>query len=253
MVQAYNKTFAGVYNMMWTDFADGVASHILEFYKASAPGRDRRPVLDLFCGTGTLALHFLAEGFEVTGVDASEYMLNYALDNAREYVEKGKARFTPSDVTEYSPDREYGLVLATYDSLNHLDGFEAAVKCLRLAHAALAEGGVFIFDLNTRKGLRHWAEITVDESPEVTLITRGGYDDRTGQAFYKLSGFVHTAGGLYERFEEMIIEKTYPVAEVLEALLDIGFREAYAAAEGILDVPLAEPEKEDRAFFVAIK
>ena len=43
-------------------------------------------------------------------------------------------------------------------------------------------GGVFIFDLNTRAGLLRWNNISVDDSEEAMIVTRGYYSGQGSRA-----------------------------------------------------------------------
>ncbi|MBK8032034.1 MAG: hypothetical protein IPK17_21665 [Chloroflexi bacterium] len=64
-----------------------------------------------------------------------------------------------------------GLAISTFDALNHLPDADALpLFRLRVCRRS-REGGVFIFDLNTRVGLQRWNNITLSETPEVTLIS----------------------------------------------------------------------------------
>jgi SAM-dependent methyltransferase len=252
-MDGYNKSFAPVYNRMWTDFADRVAPKLVDLYAQKSNGINRRPVLDLCCGVGTVALHFLASGYDVHGVDVSEYMLNFATDNAREFIKKGNARFTHANVVEFKPENEYGLAISTFDSLNHLENIIELGRVIENTWGSLERDGIFIFDLNTKHGLQYWGDITIDDDEEAMIVKRGGYDHTTGRAFYKLSGFLNNGEGLYKRFEEMVVETGYDCQEVKDLLLKAGFADVYFASENDLETPIVEPEKEDRVFFIATK
>lgn len=251
--QPYSKGFAPAYNRMWTDFADRAAPRILDFYQGTPLGSRMAPVLDICCGAGTLALYFLEAGYEVTGIDLSLPMLEIAEENAREYVESGRAEFILADAVSFKADPKYGLAVSTFDSMNHLDGPEALRACIGRTYGALTEGGVFIFDLNTRRALEAWGEITVDDDIEAMVVKRGGFDPRSGRAFYKVSGFMRASDGRYDRFEETIVEVAYDLAEVKEMLLGAGFISAYCARGIELERPADSPDEEDRVFFVARK
>ena len=80
-MQAYGRVFARVYNMKWGGFANRVAPLILDFYQNTTIGQENKSVLDLCCGTGQLAVHFLDRGYRVTGIDSSENMLYYARES----------------------------------------------------------------------------------------------------------------------------------------------------------------------------
>jgi SAM-dependent methyltransferase len=252
-MQAYSRTFARIYNKRWTHFAHRVAPLIVDFYASTPTGERNHPVLDLCCGTGQLCLYFLEEGYRVTGIDLSEHMLLYARENASAYVENGQARFIQADATDFSVDDQFGLVVSTFDALNHLDGQAALEECFRSVFAALVPGGLFIFDLNTRAGLLRWNTIRVDDSEEAMIVTRGIYDGQGDRAYTKVSGFIHTANGLYERFDETVFNYVFDLAWVRETLLRAGWQAAYCARIDDLTTPVSDPEQEDRVFFVANK
>ena len=69
IVQAYDAKFARVYNEKWIHFALGMAPGIRTFYESTPIGQSNRDLLDVCCGTGQLALHFLEHGYRVVGVD----------------------------------------------------------------------------------------------------------------------------------------------------------------------------------------
>lgn len=252
-MQTYGRAFARVYNKRWTFFAHRVAPLIADFYDSTPIGQTNRSVLDLCCGTGQLALVLLEHGFTVTGLDLSAPMLQHARENASSYVEEGQARFVQADATKFVLDEQFGLVVSTFDALNHLEDQEALQSCLQSVHSILASGGFFIFDLNTRAGLVRWNNIHIDDSKEAMIVTRGVYDGQADRAHTQVSGFIRLANGLYERFEETVFNTVFEMAWVRDALIATGWQRVHYARIEDLSSPIAEPEKEDRVFFVAHK
>lgn len=252
-MQAYGRSFARVYNKRWTGFAHRVGPLIAEFYASTAPGKARQPILDLCCGTGQLALHFLEQGYQVTGIDLSEHMLQYARENASAYVESGQAQFVQMDAASFALEQQFGLVVSTFDALNHLESQDALQACFRSVFAVLIEGGYFVFDLNTRAGLLRWNNLSVDDSEEAMIVTRGMYDGQGDRAHTRVSGFIRAASGQYDRFEETVYNTVFDMVWVRDALLKTGWRDVRFARHEALGVPIVEPEKEQRVFFVAHK
>jgi SAM-dependent methyltransferase len=251
-MQAYSEGFAHVYNMRWSGFVRQVAPLILDFYAATPVGQTNKSVLDLCCGTGQLARHFLEEGYRVVGLDLSEHMLRYAHENTRPYVEMGQAEFIRGNASDFSLAQRFGLVVSTYDSLNHLPDKAALRRCFQCVYAV--SEGYFIFDLNTRLGLQRWNSINIDDgSEEVTIINRGLFDEQSGKAWVRISGFLRRPDGLYERFEETAFNTAFDLEWVKNALLEAGWRRVYFARVQQLSTPLTEPEKEGRVFIVAGK
>lgn len=248
-MQAYSAAFARVYNQQWGGFARHIAPRLLGFYVGTAHGQARQPVLDLCCGTGRLALAFLDAGYPVTGLDLSEAMLSLAAQNAAEHVAAGRARFVHGDAASFALDERFGLVISTYDALNHLPNLDALRGCFASVRAVLAPGGHFIFDLNTRLGLRRWNTIHVDDSDEAVVIQRGVFDSDSDRAWVKISGFLRVPEGHYERFDEVVYNTVFALAEVQAALGEAGFN-AHPARVDDLAAPLTDPEAEGRVFFL---
>jgi len=250
-MQSYSAGFARVYNLRWAGFAQQVASLILDFYGATSIGLANRHILDLCCGTGQLAVQFLERGYSVVGVDLSEHMLRYATENANRYIESGQARFIKADATNFTLDEHFGLVVSTYDSLNHLENEQALRKCFECVFTV--SKGYFIFDLNTRAGLRHRTGIQIDDSEEMLLIAHLLYDGQGDKAWSRVTGFLQTASGLYERFDETAFNTIFNIEQVRKMLLEIGWKNAYCARVQDITTPIADPEKEGRVFVVASK
>jgi SAM-dependent methyltransferase len=250
-MQAYSAAFARVYNQQWGGFARHIAPRLLDFYAGTPHGQARQPVLDLCCGTGQLALAFLDAGYPVTGLDLSEAMLSFAAQNAAEHVIAGRARFVHGDAASFTLDERFGLVISTYDALNHLPSLDALRRCFASVRAVLLPGGHFIFDLNTRLGLRRWNTIHIDDSDEAVVIQRGVFDGEGDRAWVKISGFIRVKDGRYERFDEVVYNTVFALADVLGALGQAGFA-AHPARADNLAAPLADPEAEGRVFFVSL-
>lgn len=250
-MQAYSQGFARIYNMKWFGFARQVAPLILDFYAATPIGRKNRTALDLCCGTGNLAAHFLEKGYRVVGVDLSEHMLHHARENTRQYVESGQAKFIQADASDFKLDERFGLVVSTYDSLNHLEDERALRNCFRCV--SNVNVGYFIFDLNTRNGLRRWNNIQVDDGDDALVITHGIYDGQGDKAWTRITGFARASGGLYERFDETAFNTVFELELVKNALFEAGWQSVHFARVQDLKTPLTDPEKEGRVFVVASK
>jgi len=252
-MQAYDRDFAHVYNMRWTHFAEHVAPRIRVFFENQAGEDLPRRVLDIACGTGQLAGIFLRHGYEVTGLDLSPAMLTHARENNQAYVDEGKARFVEADAADFELDERFGLAVSTFDALNHLPDFDDLEGCFASTAAVLEPGGWFVFDLNTRFGLRRWAGINVQDEEDLVLITRGVVSDQEGRAYTQISGFLRREDGLYERFQEVAYNTIFALDDVADALHDTGFEGIHFSTAEALDCPLDAPESLGRVFVVAQK
>jgi SAM-dependent methyltransferase len=252
-MQAYSAGFAKVYNMRWTRFAEQLAPRLQLYYENTALGRTEHSLLDVCCGTGQLALYFLDQGYQVTGIDLSEAMLEHARANASAYVVVGKAQFVQDDAAAFTTAGQFGLAVSTFDALNHLPDLQALSGCFQSVYAALLAGGTFIFDLNTRLGLRRWATISVEDSEEIMLVTRGLFDASQDRGYTLISGFLKVGENLYERFEETAFNHAFSLVDVQQALEEAGFRQVRFCRQNDLNTGLDDPEAESRIFVVCKK
>jgi len=252
-MQVYSRVFSYVYNKWWNEFSNLVAPRILEYYENTPISQVNKSILDLCCGTGQLAVYLLERGYSVLGIDLSEDMLHHARKNAGSHLETGQAKFIRGDAASFALNQQFGLVVSVFDSLNHLDSFGVLRSSFECIFSVLEEDGLFIFDLNTSKGLTRWNEIFVQDTNEAMIVTRGFYGGLGGKAWMKISGFVRTDEGFYERFEETLYNTVFEMEMVKKALFEVGWNDVYFAKSPDLDTPIEEPEKERRVFFVAKK
>ncbi|MGE5139024.1 MAG: methyltransferase domain-containing protein [Rudaea sp.] len=251
MTQAYSAGFARIYNLRWGGFVRTVGPRLLDYADANWPRNADLSVLDLCCGTGQLATLFLERGYRVVGLDLSEPMLGFARENNRAALEQGRAQFVRGDAADFDLPEKFGLVVSTFDALNHLPGPEALQNCFRCVRESLVPGGHFVFDLNTRSGLNRWNWINVEDVQDLVLITRGVYDRDAGRAYTRISGFSRREDGFYERFEQTAYNCAFDLSEVKRWLEEQGFENVRFAPGRDFSLPLAEPEEEPRVFIFA--
>ncbi|GAB4430649.1 MAG: class I SAM-dependent methyltransferase [Chloroflexi bacterium OHK40] len=184
-----------------------------------APGRR---AVDLACGTGTLALQLAEEGWEVTGLDSSAPMLAQARERAASSQAGERLRFVLADMRwpgEALPAAAFDLATCTYDSLNYMLTEEDLAACFVAAATALAPGGLYVADMNTRHFLEFdWGTCAINEQPGYVQIERSHFDPSNATSTMLLTGFVGDDTSGYTRFDELHIERAYP-PETVDALL----------------------------------
>ena len=252
-MQAYSKLFSKVYNQMWRDYADRISPMLYDFYTGTSIGGSSKTLLDVCCGTGQLTAYFLERGFSVVGLDSSEDMLIYARKNSLPYVVSKQASFIQGDAASFQIDQEFGLVVSTFDALNHLPDIKALEGCIQSVYPVLEDDGYFIFDLNTTEGLKNWNSLRIKPGEEIFIFNRGIFDESTVKAWTKITGFVRNDEGLYERFDETVYNTVFDMEAVRTCLLDTGFRSVYFATGKELARAIDNPEDERKVFFVAKK
>jgi SAM-dependent methyltransferase len=231
-------------------FARTHAPRIRALYEATYGDNAARTVLDVCCGVGTLADHFLTHGYTVTGIDLSEPMLAIARQKLDQYLRDGQAKLTQADAASFLVDGRFGLATSTFDALNMLQGSEALASCFACVRRALADDGMFVFDLMTRNGF--WLDynyLGVRDTEDELYIFKSVYDGAE-KATARLTGFMRD-GDRWERFDEFRTPTFFPAPAVVTALHDAGWARVWMASTDDLHSPITDPEQFDRIFFVA--
>lgn len=189
-------------------------------------------MLDLACGTGTLALLFADEGWEVVGLDASSAMLAQARAKAANLDTVGRVAFVKGDIRQPGvalagmPEARPGsfdLATCVYDSLNYLLEEGDLAACFAGVAEALAPGGVALLDMNTHYFLEHdWLPSEVLELPGFVQVSQSHFDPATACSTMVLTGFSGDDAEGYQRFDETHIERAYSPDLVAELLVAAG-------------------------------
>ena len=250
---AYGKIPALRYSMVESrpsGFAMQAAPWIWQYLERSGIPKDQQRVLDVGCGTGELAAYLLDRGVEVTGLDRSPHMLKHAAEKNAEYVRSGRAHFVKGDASDFSVSERFGMAVSTFNTLNHLADFDTVERCLQLVSQALVPGGIFLFDINTRRGLESTVgmNVLIDSDDEIIFRKRVQFENRV--ILYATGCIRHD--GSWHRYRETIAKIFIPTADLKRALLEAGFESVLFTAEDF-NTEVDDPEAEEIARAVARK
>ena len=196
---------------------------LIRRYGVSRPDREaakpldaeRNLVVDLGCGTGTVTEIMYEKGYDLAGVDASESMLNIALEKK----EKSGAEilYLQQDMRDLELYGTAGTIYSVCDSLNYILDEEELAEVFLLVNNYLFPGGIFIFDFNTEYKYREViGENTIAESREdCSFIWDNFYDREEGINEYDLTVFVREEGEMFRRFTETHYQRGYTVEQML--------------------------------------
>lgn len=175
-------------------------------------------VLDICCGNGQLAWDLTEAGMRVTGIDASEEMLVYALRNAPE------SEFHVADVREFSLDGKFDAAISTCDGLNHVMSVEELQKAFVNIAGVLKDEAYFLFDLNSWDNyLKYWKPGSGgrvrDDCAYVAVIN---FDKDKGLGKLGFAMF-RLLNGAWQRSDVMLLSQYHPEDKVSAALKAAGF------------------------------
>ncbi|MDY0210159.1 MAG: methyltransferase domain-containing protein [Acholeplasma sp.] len=120
-------------------------------------------ILDLACGSGEYSVSLAHLGYDVTGVDISTSMIEYAKDKA--FRESVKVNFEVDDMLNLSTSNHYEGIICIGNSLVHLDTEVEVLEALLKMHKALKKEGSLIiqvinYDLILEKKLPGLSTVT---------------------------------------------------------------------------------------------
>lgn len=215
----------------------------LEYYRLLLTLNNSRPktLLDVCCGTGILAEMLCHVGFDVTGFDLSEPMIEVA--NAR--APSLKMGFHVADARIFDLGRSFEGAYSFFDSLNYLTTTEALNDALRRVAGHLDPGAYFIFDLNTEYAFVHrmFDQKDLRGAHGLKYDWKGDYDRESRLIDVRMD--FEWQG---EKVTVHQMQRAHPLDEVRELLADAGFKAVRAYHSYSLD-PVRKSS--DRVHFVA--
>ena len=238
---------AGCYDEMTQDVDYPAWADYLERLFAVRPVHT---VLDLACGTGTMACLLAERGYELIGVDFSPEMLAVAAEKALDVAGE-----RPIFLCQAMEDLDlYGTVdacVCLLDSVNHVTEPERLARALARVLLFLEPGGLFVFDVHTPEHLRALdGGLFLDETDEGYCVWRTEYDPAERICTYAMDVFRHVQDDLWSRDGEIHEEYAYTVEQLMELRQKTGFVDGRCYG----DRTQAPPEDgADRGFFTARK
>jgi len=189
-----------------------------------APGQT---MLDLACGTGTVAISQAQAGWRVYGIDGSAEMLAQA--RAKADSTGATVLWSQQDMRHFHLPQRISLATCLYDSINYMLTNDDLLAVFRRVFSVLAPGGLFLFDMNTAWALATvWDDVTYfTDSNDLAMVMQSKFDDRRQRANVLVTCF-ERVGELYRKIVEQHTEQAYPLEQVATLLMDAGFKvEAY--------------------------
>ncbi|MGD8307305.1 MAG: class I SAM-dependent methyltransferase, partial [Ignavibacteria bacterium] len=113
-----SKDYLKVYRHRDEEEAANLAGLILDNIKI----KSGKKVLDMATGSGRHAIYFAKEGFEVTAVDLSKYLLSVAKKKANK--NNLNIHFVHSDIRQFEVNTKFNLILNLFTSIGYFENDE---------------------------------------------------------------------------------------------------------------------------------
>ena len=209
-------------NVEYEEIADKISAWISEYRPQT------KLLVDLACGTGTLASLMSEKGYDVIGIDSSADMLMTA---------RGKC---PPEVLLLCQSMDeidlYGTidaVICTLDSINHVTDKDTVGTIFKKVSLFLENNGIFVFDVNTAYKHEHILADSsyIIETENVFCAWQNTYED--GLVNITLD-FFEEEDGVYYRSSEYFSERAYTDDEI-RAMLEEADLEVIDVKDGYSD------------------
>ena len=234
----YSTDLAYIHDARFGDFAERAAPEVIRILRrhgrhpSTLRGRPERRrgttgsgpagrVVEVGCGSGTLARHLVDAGYNVVGFDISPAMVRLAREKVPEATFRvaslTEARMPRCDavvaigeVVTYVPARGSGTVLPP-----------ALRKFFSRVHEALEPGGLFTFDF-IESGVRRTSPATCHSGKDWVAALHAELDE-SGQVLTRRMITIRKVGRHYRRTQESHRVRIYSRRAVAKALADAGF------------------------------
>ena len=252
-MEAYTS-FAVVYdtfmdNVPYEEWGEYLHGLLLEY------GVEDGLILDLGCGTGTMTEILASKGYDMTGVDFSEEMLDIAMQKRTKSGHD--ILYLMQDMREFELYGTVRAIVSVCDSMNYLTEDGDLEQVFRLANNYLDPGGLFIFDMNTEYKYREMLgdQTIAEERENYSFIWDNYYYEEEKINEYQLSLFVEdpvlsekTGQDICRKFQEMHYQRAYSLAEV-KAALEVAGMEFIAAYDAFTRNPVHQ--ESERMYIIA--
>lgn len=131
-------------------------------------GHPVRSVLDLCCGPGRFAGLLAREGYQVTGVDRTPFLLDIA---QRAYGDFENVEWVLSDMRDFVRQESYDLVLNLYTSFGYFQDPAEDLRVLKNIALSLRPGGSVVIEVMGKEVLaRNFEEIVTYKTEDGLFI-----------------------------------------------------------------------------------
>ena len=176
--------------------------------------------LDIGCGGGWFTRAFQKHGYQMTGMDISAEMLNFAQETA---MKSGiRSEYILGDITAKKLQKHFDFATAINDCINYIPK-DKLDKALKNVYASLSVGGVFLFDISSRRKFEKKIADTVcaDDREDITYLS---FNTKNGdEVSMDVTLFCKRPDGAFDRLDEKHLQYIYDEEEIISALIRCGF------------------------------
>ncbi len=144
-MSVFNTVYAGHYDQLYAAKDYDLECRLIND-AATRHGLKFKTMLDIGCGTGGHALRFAEQGVMVTGVDASQSMLNEARAKVEKIAVQNQPKFVLADARNFNLEKTFDLAVMMFAVFSYMEKNEDQLAVLKAIRKHLEPGALFMCD-----------------------------------------------------------------------------------------------------------
>lgn len=211
LAEIYDAVMKDVDYETWTDYIDEII--MMHHHEA-------RDVLELACGTGTMALSMEElDYYNITATDLSPEMIKKAKLKAE--AAESDVHFQTLDFLDIDLDKKFDVVFMVFDSLNYLHSKDDILTLHEQVYNILKPGGIFVYDFttprNSKKAIRYLddEQDTVDNRYKYYRSSRYDEEQRIHTNTFDIEQFSDADSAFSKTFREEHHQKIYTMSDIM--------------------------------------
>lgn len=211
LAEIYDAVMKDVDYETWTDYIDEII--MMHHHEA-------QDVLELACGTGTMALSMEELGYyTITATDLSPEMIKKAKSKAESI--QSDVHFQTLDFLDIKLDKKFDVVFMVFDSLNYLHSKDDILTLHEQVYNILKPGGIFVYDFttprNSKKAIRYLddEQDTVDNRYRYYRSSRYDEEHRIHTNTFDIEQFNSLTTTSSKIFREEHHQKIYTMSDIM--------------------------------------
>lgn len=240
--------FANIYDILMDDVDyEKWVSYVMNIFKYI--NVQPKSVLDLACGTGNITIPMAKLDYDIWGIDISEQMLSVAENKSR--MQGEKIKFIKQDIKNLNLTGSFDAIICACDGINYVLEEDELLSTFQRAYQLLNGGGIFIFDISSYYKLSRIIgnNTFVEEKDGIFYSWENEFDAASSTLTMVLNFFI-PEDKLYNRIEEVHVQRAYKNKEVCDNLFKCGFNVLETLDEFTF---FKAHEESERVFFISKK
>lgn len=220
LAEIYDAVMKDVDYEAWTDYIDEII--MMHHHEA-------RDVLELACGTGTMALSMDEIGYyNITATDLSPEMIKQAKLKAEEA--DSDVHFQTLDFLNIDLNKKFDAVFMVFDSLNYLHSKDDILTLHEQVYNVLKPNGIFVYDFttprNSKKAIRYLNDEQDTVNDRYTYHRSSRYDEenRIHTNTFEIEELSNRPAGTTSVFREEHHQKIYTMSDIMPIIEESPFR-----------------------------